>query len=462
MAEQILNYQIIKKIGEGGMGSVFLAQHTQLDRKAAVKALHPTLVNNPHIRERFKNEASTMAHLKHPSIVSLYDYMEAPNGLFLIMEYIEGRPLDEYITQISGPISEEKTIAFFTQILDGFDYAHNKGVIHRDIKPSNLIITPEDEVKILDFGIAKLLGNDNKALTQAGSRMGTVLYMSPEQVKGSNIDLRSDIYALGVTLFQMLTGKGPYPAQGVTEYEVYNKIVNEPLPKVQNISPKMQEIINKATAKNPDERFQNCQEFQKALLGNASRVQDKNNYQYSSLENTQLDQVQGIKKTKNKTGLYITLTLVLLLLAGAFVVVFVNPFQIKALEKVAFLQAKDSKKEKLIEHLKAYYKALETQNFEQIKPFFEDNIEKYFTYENITFNQDVKPSLRFAWKKYELEKIEIDEEIEYEEDEDGNFTIVFDYVYKYKEPEKEEKTVNRKGEIKLNKDLKVYYVNNLN
>ncbi|NJO03853.1 MAG: serine/threonine protein kinase, partial [Bacteroidia bacterium] len=187
-----------------------MAQHTQLNRRAAIKALHPNFVSNPNIRERFKNEASTLAHFQHPNIVALYDYVETPTGLFLIMEYVEGKPMDDYIRQVSGPIPEDRTARLFVRILDAFDYAHNRGVIHRDIKPSNIMITPQEEVKILDFGIAKIIGGVSKNLTNAGTRMGTVLYMSPEQVKGQEVDRRSDVYSLGVTLFQMLTGRSVY------------------------------------------------------------------------------------------------------------------------------------------------------------------------------------------------------------------------------------------------------------
>ncbi|NJL12604.1 MAG: serine/threonine protein kinase [Microscillaceae bacterium] len=272
LGQQILNYRITAKIGEGGMGSVFKAQHTQLDRPAAIKALHPNLVSNAMIRERFKNEAATMAHLRHPNIVSLYDYLETPQGLFLIMEFVEGYPLDRYIQEVSGPIPEARALALFTKILEGFAYAHQQGVVHRDIKPSNLIISADgQEVKILDFGIAKLLDGSTKNLTKTGSRMGTVLYMSPEQVKGGMLDQRSDIYSLGVTLFQMLTGRCPYDEATATEYEVYHQIVNFPLPRLQEfypgVSSRMQALIDRATAKNPEDRFASCDEFKAALLG---------------------------------------------------------------------------------------------------------------------------------------------------------------------------------------------------
>jgi serine/threonine protein kinase len=185
------------------------------------------------------------------------------------MEYAPGQSLDSYIHQITGPIPEQKTIYFFEQILDGFAYAHQKGVVHRDIKPSNIIVTPDSDIKILDFGIAKILKEGKRNLTKTGTQLGTVLYMSPEQVQGRFVDQRTDIYSLGLTLFEMITGKCPYDEDKLTEYEVYEKILKEPLPSTASfypgVSPKIQQIIAKATAKDPQDRYQSCEEFKEAF-----------------------------------------------------------------------------------------------------------------------------------------------------------------------------------------------------
>jgi len=264
-------YEIKSLLGEGGMGNVYLAEHTQLGRKVAIKSLHQQLVKNEGLRARFKNEASTMAHLQHPKIVALYDYVEESDGLYLIMEYVEGLPLDEYIKDKSGPIPAETAVPMMTQILDAFSYAHSKGIIHRDIKPSNILITQNGDIKILDFGIAKMMSEAGNKLTKTGTQMGTVFYMSPEQVQGKEIDIRSDIYSLGVTFYQMLTGISPYDGM-TTEFEVYSKIVSEPLPKASILYPGVPDyldfVISKATTKNKDERFQNCEEFLNALNSN--------------------------------------------------------------------------------------------------------------------------------------------------------------------------------------------------
>jgi serine/threonine protein kinase len=290
IGEKILNYEVEKLIGEGGIGQVFLAKHAQLGRKVAIKVLNPNLVNNPEIRERFKQEATTLSNLQHLNIVTLYDYLENEKGLFLIMEYVEGYPLDEYIQNVSGPLNKERALNFFYQILDGFAYAHAKGIVHRDIKPSNIIISEDGQAKILDFGIAKILKSEKPAMTKAGTKVGTVLYMSPEQVTGENIDARSDVYSLGVTLWEMLTARNPYDENTETEFTIYNKILNEKLPQITDFYPaapkELQDIINIATQKNPKDRFQSCEEFKRALL-ESTHTQIKPTNTYSTQQNKQ-------------------------------------------------------------------------------------------------------------------------------------------------------------------------------
>lgn len=273
VGQQIFNYRIVSLVGEGGMGKVYLAIHNQLGRKVAIKVLDPYLAKNPEIRARFKKEAATLANLQHPNIVTLFDYVEEGDTCALIMEYVEGQSIDEYIQKVTGPIPEAKAIPLFSQILQGVAYAHSRGVIHRDIKPSNFIVTESGEVKILDFGIAKILDEGSHKLTRTGTRMGTILYMSPEQVKGTEVDIRTDVYALGLTLFQMVTGRCPYD-ETLSEYQVYKMIAEEALPDPAFFYPALsihiKKIIEKATVKDPAGRFQNCDEFLNAINGEIS------------------------------------------------------------------------------------------------------------------------------------------------------------------------------------------------
>lgn len=269
----VQSYEIDELIDEGGMGSIYLGVHKFLKREAAIKDLNPLLRNKPEIIERFRNEAVILSQLQHPNIVSLYDYVENQNGYYIIMEYIKGETLAEYIETTTGPIPERRAISIFLKILDAVGYAHNKNILHRDIKPSNFIINEQNDIKILDFGIAKSIDRHSRNLTQTGLKVGTTMFMSPQQVKGQVLDRRSDIYSLGVTLFQMVTGQLPYD-ETKTEYDLYNLIVNEAFPNPKDyyvgVSPDMCRVIQKATAKRPLDRYQSCEEFSKALLGISS------------------------------------------------------------------------------------------------------------------------------------------------------------------------------------------------
>ena len=282
IGKQILNYEIVSLIGEGGMGNVYKAKHTKLDRVVAIKSILPQLVNNEDVKKRFLNEATSMSKLQHPNIVAMYDYHSDDEGLYLIMEYIEGKELDEYVRSLNKPLDEDLSVAFMEQILDAFSHAHDKGIVHRDIKPSNIIISNSGEIKILDFGIAKIIGEEAHQLTKTGTQIGTVYYMSPEQVLGKKINHLSDIYSLGVTMYQLLTSVNPYKGM-TTEYEIYDKIVKHDLPDAKQSNAKLSDhvisVMNKATSKQPEDRYQSCKEFKKALLSEStiepSKVQAK-------------------------------------------------------------------------------------------------------------------------------------------------------------------------------------------
>ncbi|RMF53767.1 MAG: serine/threonine protein kinase [Bacteroidetes bacterium] len=268
-------YEILHSLGEGGMGIVYLALQKRINRKVAIKSIAPYLAQDPTVRERFASEAAVLARLNHPNIVTLYDYIEEENALYLIMEYVEGQSLAELLK--AGPLPLDLIEKYFTQVLEAFQYAHEEGVIHRDIKPANVMITPGGRVKILDFGVARLLQTDH-SLTRTGMRLGTLLYMSPEQVKGEkDITVRSDIYSLGVLLYELLTGKPPYPTD-MSEFDLSLKIVKEPLFDLSRppaeIPARLVEVILKATEKDPAYRYPSCkaflEEFQAAFGGERS------------------------------------------------------------------------------------------------------------------------------------------------------------------------------------------------
>lgn len=269
IGKKLLNYRIDSLIGKGGMGSVYLATNIHIDQKVAIKVLNAELANNQAIKDRFKREATTLSSLDHPNIVKFLNYYEDEQGVYLIMEYIKGRTLDEYITKETGPIPEEKTLSLFSPILDAFKYAHDQGIVHRDIKPSNIIITHDMRVKILDFGIARILNEAIPTMTKVGTKMGTAMYMSPEQIKAQDLDKRSDIFSLGIVLHQMITGQAPYDDTTMSEFEIHQNLVENKLPRAKSIYPyvtdKVQEVVDKATQKKPDDRYQDCENFKYAI-----------------------------------------------------------------------------------------------------------------------------------------------------------------------------------------------------
>jgi serine/threonine protein kinase len=260
-------YKIIEKIGEGGMGVIYKAEHSTLEQVVAIKALPSSLSSNTEIRERFIREATIQAKISHPYIVNILNFFEFEGNYYIVMEYVEGETLEAMIKRL-GLIPPEQCLSIFEQIAAGIEYAHGKGIIHRDIKPGNVMVNSQGTVKIMDFGIAKIAGGLN--LTRAGVKVGTVWYMSPEQVKGYPATVTTDIYALGVTLFEMVTGRVPFYAD--SEYNVMKNIVESlpTSPKVfyPYIPDSMENAILKALSKTSVDRFQSVKEFAAALSDN--------------------------------------------------------------------------------------------------------------------------------------------------------------------------------------------------
>jgi len=338
MIKTLQNYRILSQIGEGGMGIVYLGEHISLKRKVAIKALHPNFSGNNTIRQRFINEGITLSNLNHPNIVILYDFIEQSDGLYLVMEYVEGNTLDNLLETRKEPVKEEEFIPIFKKILNAFQYAHSRGIIHRDIKPSNILLNQYLEPKILDFGIAKIV-ESNVKITSTGMRLGSILYMSPEQVLGKEIDIRTDIYSLGITLFEVLTGRTPYDVTTNSEYEIQTKIVMEDLKPAKLFNPLLSErinlIIHKATAKEPTARFQNCEEFMRALDGEEITLQRGD---------IQKTQIQGVPVGISRPGVPPVGIPVKKGINPAIIIISVVSFMvIVTLAVLIFLKAKDKK-----------------------------------------------------------------------------------------------------------------------
>ena len=265
IGQKIGVYEVLSQIGEGGMGKVFRGLDSLVNREVAIKALHPALLADQGLVERFRTEAMTMAKLQHASICQLYSLVPDAGQYFMIMELLVGETLEDILKK-SGSFEYIRGLGIFGQVLEGFAYAHSKGVIHRDIKPANVMLCSNDHVKIMDFGIARVLGSSR--MTMTGHLVGTPAYMSPEQITGADVDARSDIYSLGILLYQMLTGQVPF--RKTSDFAILRAQVEElpPSPRelVKHVSPEMERILLKALAKSPTERFQTAAEFLDAIL----------------------------------------------------------------------------------------------------------------------------------------------------------------------------------------------------
>ncbi|MFQ5652958.1 MAG: protein kinase, partial [bacterium] len=266
----ISHYKILEKIGAGGMGVVYKAKDTKLKREVAIKFLPPQISASEAERKRFKIEAQAAAALNHPNIATIHTIEDVDDETFIVMEYIDGQELKQKIE--AGPLQVDKAIDIATQIADGLKAAHKKGITHRDIKSANIMLTENDQVKIMDFGLAKLIGQTQ--LTMTGTTMGTVAYMSPEQTQGTKVDHRTDIWAFGVVLYEMLTGLLPF--KGDYEQAVMYSILHEEPERIETLRADVPEnlsaCIQKMLSKEVEQRYQNVDEILDDLKSGAAPV----------------------------------------------------------------------------------------------------------------------------------------------------------------------------------------------
>ena len=256
IGQTIHQYRITAKLGAGSMGVVYQAEDTRLDRTVALKFLSPDLTGDSQAKERFLREARAAAALDHEFICNIHDVTETEDGrLFIVMAFYEGQELKDKIN--SGPLAPTAAVHLAFQCAKGLAAAHAEGIIHRDIKPANLFVTTAGKIKILDFGLAKLVGSAK--LTRTGTTLGTASYLSPEQANGVAVDERTDIWSLGAVLFEMLAGHSPF--KGDFEQAVIYHIINrepEPLPDNAGIDPELARITSRCLAKDPEDRYQSA------------------------------------------------------------------------------------------------------------------------------------------------------------------------------------------------------------
>ena len=304
-------YQIIKTLGEGGMDNVYLAHDNILDRNVAVKVLRGDLANDEKFVRRFQREALSASSLSHPNIVEMYDVGEDDGQYYIVMEYVDGKTLKQVLKQ-RGHLSITEVVDIMLQLTDGLAHAHDAYIIHRDIKPQNIMILSNGMIKITDFGVATALNSTQ--LTQTNSVMGTVHYLPPEQANGKGSTVRSDIYSMGIMMYELLTGLVPY--KGESAVEIALKHLREPLPSVRKVDPtipqSIENVIIRATAKNPKNRYTDAREMHediKTALDDSRKDEKRWVYKYPENdleENKKLDddlkdlekQEQIIKKKK--------------------------------------------------------------------------------------------------------------------------------------------------------------------
>src|SRR3954469_16878221 len=258
-------YRIERRLGSGGMADVYCAYDHQLGRQIALKVLHRRFAEDEQFVERFKREASAAAGLQHPHVVGVYDRGEYDGTYYIAMEYLEGRSLKQ-IVQEEGPLDPERAIDLVVQILRASRFAHQRGVIHRDIKPHNVIVDEEGRVKVTDFGIARAGASD---MTETGAIMGTAAYLSPEQAQGHAVSASSDLYSIGIMLYELLTGRVPFDAESAVTIAL-KQVSEEPVPPRAvnpDVSPELEDVVLRALQKDPARRFTDADDFVAALEG---------------------------------------------------------------------------------------------------------------------------------------------------------------------------------------------------
>lgn len=264
IGQKIQNYNVEELLGEGGMGTVYRATDTLLQRSVAVKILHPHLVRDTTFFERFRNEAILSAKLNHSNVAVLYNFLRDRNENFMVMEFVDGMNLEKLLKQ-NGGLPLESVLKIMMQTLDGLHHAHEKGILHRDIKPANLMLTRDGIVKLMDFGIARMVGSQR--LTRADRIVGTLEYMAPELLDGSEPSVQSDLYAIGVLMYELLSGKMPFEAS--TDSTLITQILTKkPIPlrsRINNLPKKVEEILDTLLQKKPEKRYDSAADLRHLL-----------------------------------------------------------------------------------------------------------------------------------------------------------------------------------------------------
>ncbi|MEI6613361.1 MAG: serine/threonine-protein kinase [Chrysiogenales bacterium] len=318
IGEALGHFLIQAEIGRGGMGTIYFAIDTMLNREVALKAIHPQLADNQQLMDRFKIEAMTQARLNHPNIVTIFSFNKIDDLYIIAMEYVEGKSLKELL-QAKKRLSPGEAIAIIIQVAEGLAYAHAHNVIHRDIKPANILLDKDNKVKISDFGIAKVFGA--QGLTKTGMMMGTPWYTPPEQIMGKNIDFRADLYSLGVTFYELLTSRVPFDSETNSEFQIQKAHLETPPPRPSiynpQISVKLEKLVLQALQKKVEKRFQNAGDMIAELKEIHTELSKTGRPVFSAAIHTQILDAPIVKRRRFlPSPLKLASFLILLLVAG--------------------------------------------------------------------------------------------------------------------------------------------------
>jgi serine/threonine protein kinase len=462
IGKNLLNYEIKSVLGRGGMAIVYMAQHTLTGEKVAVKVLNADLVKNENIRKRFVSEAKNLARMSHRNIIKVRDLVEEEHTVAFVMDCVHGQTLKDLL-ESNGKLSDSQIRDIFLQLLDALSYVHQYGLVHRDVKPSNFMMDHQNNLFLMDFGIAKIMDATSAeyTITGTGAQLGTPMYMSPEQVTETrNVTFSSDIYSSGVLLWQMVTGKKPYDLHSTSNFQLQTKIVNEPLSYTHT---KWDQIIQKATQKDPQNRYDSCLEFKNQFV----KCSDS-----SSEDETIIDDKKGktqpVKKSSSSSTLVafiIVFGLICLVLIGVGIY---NELKPKVLNDNGVIpiedtnQSDDSKKEINSEEIQKNTIRELYASFDQAFTYNAMNayIQKYY---DPSYINEVKISELNSYGNY-LRKSHIIEEITKDESlSKGNLTCYrLDFIFDFQA--KSGKTGRNKctNLIYMNDQNKIERIKNLN
>ncbi len=460
----ILNYTIEEELNTHSRSKTYLALDGRSGTRVIVKELHAGIKVNDIVKEEVLAELEQVSRLRHPHIASLLEYKESKRGVTLVMDWVEGHTLEEYIAE-HGPLEDEVATHIFCKVLDALSYAHQRNVVHLSLKPSNIIITKDGNIKVLDFGMAKV--TSLLRCYDERSNAAKLLYLSPEQVKRVLIDKRSDIYTIGVMLFQALTGKTPYAVDGY-ESDMYRRVINEMLPPVASIrntvSERLQAAVLKATYKDPSRRFQTADQLLKSIDTPHRRRHYPSAKQatFSDSEarrpSAQVKQAFWRKHQNMLSGIFICLLL------GTAIF---NLLQGSGVQTEAELSAHS--------RVKSFFHTLAARDSESLKNFFEPEVDRFYQHDDYP-RQNVIENYQKFWQKAPEEKFTlVPEKLRIVQQNDGTLDVtavvkynvvllkpfdIFSYdAFEYQTREVETEAAREiTYKLRLNKDLRIIYL----